>query len=197
MINENFVILGAFINLLGGISYIKDTLQGKAKPNRVSWGLWFVVAMIAFSAEISQGVGIQALTTFMVGFAPLLIFLASFVNKKAYWKITKFDLLCGALSIIGIILWQITKMGNLAILFAIFADFMAGLPTIIKSYSFPETENWIEYMSSTISVTIAIFTFKSWTFAYYAFPLYIFFYDLIVLIFLAKPKLGKLAFKLA
>src|SRR5438045_193855 len=104
MLNENFVILGVFINFLGGVSYIIDTLRGKVQPNRVSWGLWAFAVTIAFLAEIKQGVGIQSLATFMVGFTPLLIFLASFVNKKAYWKITKFDMACGVFSIVGLIL---------------------------------------------------------------------------------------------
>lgn len=190
MLNENFVILGAIINLLGGFSYIKDTLKGKVQPNRVSWGLWAVAVLIAFSAEISQGVGIQSLATFMVGFVPLLIFLASFANKKAYWKITKFDLACGALSVIGLVLWQLTKIGNLAIIFSIFADLTAGIPTLVKSYRYPETENWIEFMSSFISVTIAMLTLKIWTFAYFAFPFYIFLYDLTAVV-LIKFKLGK------
>lgn len=190
MLNENFVILGAFINLLGGISYIKDTLQGKVQPNRVSWGLWAVAVLVAFSAEVSQGVGIQSLATFMVGFIPLLIFLASFINKKAYWKIGRFDILCGTLSIIGLVLWQITKVGNIAIIFSIFADLSAGIPTLIKAYKYPETENWIEFISSFISVSIAMLTVKTWTLAYYGFPLYIFFYDLAAFL-LIKFKLGK------
>lgn len=190
MINQNFVILGAFINLLGGISYVKDTLQGKIQPNRVSWGLWTVAVMIAFSSEINQGVGIQSLTTFMVGFTPLLIFLASFVNKKAYWKITNFDMLCGTLSIFGLLLWYITKVGNIAILFSIFADLMAGIPTLIKSFKYPETENWIEFLSSFISVSILLLTVKKWGFAYYGFPLYILVYDLTAFL-LIKFKLGK------
>jgi hypothetical protein len=190
VINENFVVLGAVIGLLGGISYIKDTLQGKVQPNRVSWGLWAVAVSIAFAAEISQGVKLQSLTTFVVGFVPLLIFLASFVNKKAYWKITKFDLLCGSLSLIGLLFWWITKVGNIAIIFSIFADLAAGIPTLIKSYKYPESENWIEYMTSFINVIILLLTIKTWGFAYYGFPLYIFLYDFIAFI-LIRFKLGK------
>lgn len=190
MLNENFVVLGAFINLLGGASYIRDTLQGKIKPNRVSWGLWAVAVMVAFSAEISQGVKILALATFITGFIPLLIFLASFVNKKAYWKITKFDLGCGTLSILALVLWQLTKIGNVAIMFCIFADLMAGVPTLIKSYKYPETENWIEFITSFVNVSIALLTVKTWTFAYYGFPFYIFLYDLVAVL-LIKFQLGK------
>lgn len=82
MLNENFVILGALINLAGGASYIRDTIRGTVRPNRVSWGLWAVAVMVAFSAEISQGVGVLSLATFITGFVPLLIFLASFAKKK-------------------------------------------------------------------------------------------------------------------
>ncbi len=191
MINENFVILGAIINLIGGISYIRDTLAGKVQPNRVSWGLWGLGVMVAFTAELKQGVGIQSIATFMVGFVPLLIFIASFANKKAYWQLTKFDALCGVLSLFGLILWQITKNPNIAILFSIFADLMAGVPTLVKSFKFPETENWVEFMSSLISVSIAMLTLKDFSFAYLAFPLYIFFYDLTGFV-LIKFKLGKI-----
>lgn len=79
----------------------------------------------------------------MVGFTPLCIFIASFFNKKSYWKITKFDLLCGLFSIFGLVLWYITKEGNIAILFAIFSDLSAGIPTLVKSFKYPETENYL------------------------------------------------------
>lgn len=191
MLNEKFVLLGVFINLLGGISYFRDTVRGKIQPNRVSWGLWSLAVMIAFVAEVKQGVGIQSLATFMVGFSPLLIFFASFANKKAYWKITKFDAYCGLLSLLGIALWIITKNANAAILFSIFADVMAGIPTLVKSYKYPETESWIEFMTSFISVGIAMLTLKTFGFAYLAFPLYIFCFDFVAFV-LIKFKVGRL-----
>lgn len=190
MLHPNFVILGALVNLLGGISYIKDTLKGKIQPNRVSWGLWGLAVMVAFAAEVSEGVGIQSLTTFMVGFVPILIFFASFANKKAYWKLTKFDLICGLLSGLGIVLWYATKEGSVAIVFSIIADLMAGVPTLIKAYYHPESENWIEFLGSFISVIILMLTITNWSFEYYAFPLYIFLYDFTAFM-LIKFKLGK------
>lgn len=190
MINQNFVILGALINLLGGISYIRDTVKGKIKPNKISWGLWALAPLIAFAAEVVQGVGIQALMTFMVGFVPLLVFLASFVNKKSHWKLGKFDIFCAIFSLIGLVLWFTTKIGNIAIIFSIFSDLMAGIPTLTKSFSHPETENYWEFASSFISSILTILTFKVFNFQTYAFPFYIFFFDLIAVI-LIKFKLGQ------
>lgn len=196
MINENFVILGAIFNLIGGVSYISDTIKGKIKPNRVSWLLWGIAPMIAFAAEIKEGVGIQSLMTFIVGFTPLMIFIASFVNKKSYWKIGKFDIFCGLLSVLGLILWYLTKTGNIAILFSIFSDFVAGIPTIIKAHKYPETENYIEFSFSFVNASLTLLTMKIFNFANLAFPFYIFFFDL-VMIMLIKFKLGKVLAKLA
>ena len=190
MINPNFVIVGAIINLFGSASYILDTLKGKAKPNRVTWGLWAVSSFIAFAAEIKQGVGIQSIMTFMVGFSPFLIFIASFFNKKAYWKLGKFDLICGLFSIAALVLWYTTKVGNIAIVLSIFSDFSAGLPTLIKSYKFPETENFVEFGTSFISALLTLFTITDWSFKYYGFPFYIFLFDLTAFMFI-KFKFGK------
>lgn len=109
MIPEYFVYIGAVISFVGGLSYLKETLKGNTKPNKVSWFVWILAPFIALFATIRQGVGIQSLLTFMVGFNPLLIFLGSFVNKNAYWKVSKTDLACGALAILGLVLWQITN----------------------------------------------------------------------------------------
>ena len=190
MINQNFVILGAIIAAAGSVSYLIDTLKGKVKPNRVSFLLWSLAPLIAFFAEIKQGVGIQALMTFVVGFLPLTIFIASFVNKKAEWKLTGFDLMCGALSIVGLVLWYITKSGNIAIIFSILADGLAALPTVVKSFNYPETESAWPYFTSTISGILTLLTVKVWNLANIGFPLYIILITLVIFS-LVQFKLGK------
>ena len=191
MINQNYIYLGAVIFLFCSIGYFIETLQGKVKPNRITWFLWGLAPMIAFIAQIKQGVGLQSLLTFMVGFVPFLILTASFINKKSYWKIQKLDLVCGLLSIIGLILWQITKVGNIAILFSIISYFLAGWPTIIKSYNHPKTENYLIYLGNAIFAAITLLTINIWTFETYSFSLYIFVVTLLIAI-LVKFKIKKL-----
>jgi hypothetical protein len=190
MINQNFVIIGAIIAAAGSLSYLIDTLKGRVKPNRVSFLLWSLAPLIAFFAEIKQGVGIQALMTFIVGFLPLTIFIASFVNKKAVWNLTGFDLICGTLSIIGLVFWYITKSGNIAIIFSILADALAAIPTVVKSFNYPETESAWPYFASTISAILTLLTVKVWNLANIGFPLYIVLITLVIFS-LVQFKLGK------
>ena len=156
MLNPNFVILGALISFVGGLDYVINTLKGKTKPNRITWLMWTLAPMIAFAAEIQQGVGLRSLMTFMVGFNPLLVLGASFVNTKATWKLTKFDFACGALSLLGLLLWLASGRGNIAILFSIVADGLAALPTIVKSYSHPGSESWLVFLGGGISAGITL-----------------------------------------
>lgn len=190
MIDEKFIFVAVALNLAGGLSYLIATLKGEAKPNKVSWFFWGLAPMIAFAAQVKQGVGLSSLMTFAVGFSPVIIFFASFLNKKAEWKITKFDLICGALSLLGLILWAYTRVGNIAILFAILADLLAGIPTIVKAYKAPETENYQAYLFAGIAAIITLLTIKQWDFAHYSFAIYIFFFNLITFP-LIKFKLGQ------
>lgn len=188
MINENFVFLGFVIGFAGGLSYLIGVIKGKVKPNRVSWFLWALAPMIAFVAQIKQGVGLESILTFSVGFNPLLIFLASFINKKSVWKLTKFDFVCGTLSLLGIFLWLVSKNPNLAILFALLADGLAALPTVVKSWKEPETENYWVFLCGMINSGIALLTIKNWNFASSSFSIYIFLICLLLTIFIKfKP----------
>ncbi|KKU09496.1 MAG: hypothetical protein UX13_C0039G0016 [Candidatus Woesebacteria bacterium GW2011_GWB1_45_5] len=173
MLNSNFVIVGTLISALGSFAYLIDTVKGKIKPNKVSFLLWSIAPFIAFAAQIKQGVGIESLMTFSTGFLPLAIFIASFVNKKAEWKLTKFDLLCGFLSIIGLILWLITKVGNIAIFFSIVADGLAAAPTIVKAYKYPDTEMAWPWIATSFGVVLTLLTLKELTFANSGFIIYI------------------------
>jgi len=190
MLNENFVILAVVVGSFTSIIYLIDTIKGKVQPNKVTFFLWALAPLIAFTAQIKQGVGIQSLLTFLVGFEPLLIFFASFLNKKSAWKLGSFDFICGALSLAGILAWYITQVGNLAIAFSIVADGLAALPTIVKVYRYPETENGLLYLGGFISALLTLLTIPSWTFAYYGFNLYLVVVTLIIFS-LIQFKLGK------
>lgn len=174
MININFIYFGALLNLIGSSSYAIDTFRGKTKPNRVTWFLWALAPLIAFSAMLNSGVGVRSLMTFMVGFGPAVVSIASFVNKKAFWKITKLDITCGVLSVLALVLWYLTKDAVIAIVLSIAADALAGVPTLVKAYKEPETESYNVFFFGAVSAIITLLTIQHWTFAVAAFPVYIF-----------------------
>jgi len=174
MLDERFIWVGFILTFYGGLSYLIDTIKGKTQPNRVTWFFWALAPLMAFVAELQKGVGLQSLMTLSAGLSPLFVFIVSFFNKKSFWKLGKFDYFYGGLALFGIIIWQVTGDGNLAILFAILADGFAAIPTVIKSYSNPDTESSLVYLLSAISAAITLLTIEVWSFAHWGFPAYIF-----------------------
>ncbi len=167
------VFVAAFATLVATYVYIRSMFKGGAKPNRVSWLMWSIAPFIATAAAISNGVGWAALPVFMSGFSPLLIFTASFVTKKAYWKLASFDYVCGILSGLALVLWYVTKDPNVAIAFAIVADGLAAIPTLTKAWNHPETESAWPFIVGVFNALTSFGAATMWTFSEYAFPLYL------------------------
>jgi hypothetical protein len=174
MLPEYWAIIGAIIGSLGGFYYIYETFIGKAQPNRVSWLLWGIFPIVIFVAQRAQGVEGISWASFVAGFTPLLIVAASFFNKKAYWKSEPRDYYLMAAAILGIILWAITNNPNLALLFSLLSDMLAGIPTLIKSYRHPHSESWIAYAISTFGFGISLLSVHIYNFENAAFIAYLF-----------------------
>jgi hypothetical protein len=174
MINVHFVYLGAALGVAGSLVYVWDTLRGTTQPNRVTWLLWAFAPLLAFAVEFHSGIGLRALTTFIIGFMPLLVFIASFHNSAAVWKIRRIDYVCGAMSLAGTAAWLATQNGVVAIVAAIAADFLAGIPTMMKSWSKPESETVTSYVGAVLNSGILLLTIHHWTTEVAAFPLFIF-----------------------
>ncbi|HUQ17764.1 MAG TPA: hypothetical protein VM070_08245 [Candidatus Saccharimonadales bacterium] len=174
MIPESFAVIGAVIGSIGGFYYLYETITGKAKPNRVTWLLWWLFPMIGFVAQRAQGVEALSWATFAAGFTPLLIVIASFLNKDAYWKTERRDYVLMAAATVGIVISVVANSPNIAILFALVADALAGVPTLIKAYRRPETESWIAYAISTFGFGLAVLAVPTFTFEHAGFIAYLF-----------------------
>jgi hypothetical protein len=174
LLDPRFVLVGAALQVCGCVRYVSLTLQGRALPHRLTWLLWSVAPLIAFAAEVSEGVGIRAAMTLLIGLSPLAVLTASFLARQAGgWALTRFDLVCGVLSVLGLVLWQVTGRGNVAIGMSLFADAAAAGPTVRTAVRAPETESYATYLTAALSAAITLLTLRHWTFADAAWPVYI------------------------
>jgi len=168
------VVASALIGATGAAAYIRDTLAGRSQPNRVTWGLWAAAPLIATGAAIAaQADGWATFRIFMSGFMPLLIFCASFMNRRSFWKASRFDIACAALSIGALIAWALARSPVLAILLAAVADGFAGLPTLLKAWRHPETETPGFYVLSFLAALIVLPAIPAWTIENSAFQVYL------------------------
>ncbi|MFA5358672.1 MAG: hypothetical protein WC310_02550 [Patescibacteria group bacterium] len=179
---QYLIFIAAIVQLMGSLLYVKETLKGKNKPNKITWLIWSLAPFIGTAAAMSNGVGWAVLPVFMSGFGPFLIFISSFYNPQSYWKLGFFDYVCGALAILALVLWAITKQPIAAILLAITSDVLAAIPTVIKTWRYPETETVQPYITSLFGALTGFFAIKVWILSAYAFITYLALLDSFVVI---------------
>jgi len=185
------VILSALVSLSGSVAYIRNTLKGQTKPNRVSWFLWAWAPLIGTGAAISAHADIWATTrTFLAGFIPLLVLLASFLNKQSYWKLTAFDYWCGAFSVLALVVWGLADSPRLAVLLAATADGFAALPTIRKAWQHPETETGLTYAAGLVAVLLVLPSIPKWNIENSAFQIYLFIINAFLILAVYRRHLG-------
>lgn len=185
---QYLVFLGAAVNLGGAFFYIRNTLFGQTKPNKVTWLVWAIAPLIGTAAALAKGVTWAVLPVFMAGFVPLLIFLASFINKNAYWKLSKFDYACGLLSVLALVGWAITKEPNVAIALAVLSDGLAAVPTLVKSWQDPASESTAAYSTGIFNALTSFAAIKMWGFAELAFPINLIITDLLLIFIIRRRK---------
>ncbi|MFT7507758.1 MAG: hypothetical protein ACI92I_000926 [Acidimicrobiales bacterium] len=174
MLPEYFAFVSTVIASIGGIHYLWLTIQGRVQPNRLTYFFWGLFPVIAFFAQSSIDVSSVMWITLAMGVLPASVFAVSFLNPAAYWKIQKRDYLLAAIAVASMSLWYITNNPMLAIIFALLADMFASIPTFIKSYTDPYSEDWRPYAISCVAFFVGVLAIQTWTFAEYSFVLYFF-----------------------
>lgn len=168
------VILSACISLFGGSAYVRNTIRGKTKPNRISWAMWALGSLVGTGAAIAAHADLWATSRiFLAGFIPLMVLTASLLNPQSYWKLTLFDALCGVCSVVALIVWLVAGSPTIAVLFAALGDGFAVLPTVRKAWTNPETETGLTYILSIVAVLLVLPSIPKWNIQNSAFQIYL------------------------
>jgi hypothetical protein len=189
VIDPRFVFLAIAVSLVAMSGYVRDTLRGVTSPNRVTWGLWAVEGVLAFVVEVQQHVGLAAYMTLAMGIVPFVVVIASFRNSHRVWRIGTFDVVCGAVSVLGLVFWGFINEPTAALIFFVAADSMAALPTLRKSWLAPSTESARAFFLGFVNCAITLMTLQHFTTAGALFPGCILVTDLTIAV-LVVTKVG-------
>jgi hypothetical protein len=188
MLPEQIVYLSLIFSVYGIYFLIRDILQGKTKPNLVTWFFWSLAPLVGTFLQLKAGAGLSVLPVFLAGFFPLIIFVIAVLQKNAYWKLTTFDILCGVFSLIALVLWIATGKAGISILFAILSDAFAAIPTLVKSWKFPDTETAMGYMPGIFNNILGLLVIKEWIFSIYSFGIYFIVLNTVLIIFIKRKQ---------
>lgn len=184
-IHEIIGIIAGILALLGYIPYIISIVNGKTRPNKATWVIWSIVgALLAFSflAEGDKN-AIWLPLGYFIG--PLIIAVLSLRYGYSVWS--KLDKICIVAAIISILPWVVLKDATLTLLINVLIDSTGALPTIVKSYREPKTEDFSAWLIFFIANTTQLFAIGDWNTAA-IYPIYLFLLAGTIVVLLLKDK---------
>lgn len=106
---------------------------------------------------------------------------------KKGWTIV--DTICSIGSAVGIVVWIISGNPVIAMCSFLIVDFLAAIPTIVKSWHNPEEENAFTWAITFVSGLINLFAIEDWSFNIIIYPLHlVILYGIILFILLRKRR---------
>jgi hypothetical protein len=181
-------VVAGVLSLVGYIPYIYETIKGRTRPNQATWIIWTVVGgLLAFSYLANQGLSSSWLPLgYFVG--PLLVAILTFRYGYSSWS--KLDIACVIAAGISIIPWLFLSNPDITLLINIFIDSTGAIPTIIKTYHEPESEDFTAWLIFFIANTLQLFAVTTWNIAG-LYPIYLFILAGLLVAFIVKGKIQK------
>lgn len=148
-------ILAGVIQVTAIVPYVKSILKRETQPNIVSWALWTLIQVIAIWIQLNADQGFSwslillLATTFNTGLVTILC-LRGYGYKSFGWV----EKLCLASALVAIGLYAWTDNATLSLTFDIIADLIAAVPTLVKTWKEPHTEEVVPWVMVSIAAAL-------------------------------------------
>ncbi|OGL77525.1 hypothetical protein A3J43_02775 [Candidatus Uhrbacteria bacterium RIFCSPHIGHO2_12_FULL_54_23] len=170
--------------------YIAAILRGTTKPNRATWWVLTLVNVMIVASYWSSGARntIWVAVSYVVG--TLIIAILSIKYGEGKWE--RLDRVCLFGSVGSFLVWMILRSPFYALAVNVFIDFLALIPTVVKSYLRPWAEDKLAWTLTFVASVLNIFALESWDIAISLYPVYLLLINTIVALCLWRPR-GRLS----
>lgn len=164
-----FAITSLVVSLAANVPYIVETIQGKVKPERISWLIWTVLAGVYFSSTIfDTGAVLYTLGETIGTIAIFILALKYGVGGRS-----RFDLISLGVATVALGLLFVLDGVLISLCIALFVDAIASLLTIRKLKIDPSSESRGFWVLAGLASLLALFSLNSYTLVAILFPLYV------------------------
>ena len=157
---ENIYGIGATVlGIIGAAAYIRDTYNRKTIPHRFAWLIFLILSVVSFASQAALGAKASLFYAGWFVVNNIIITTLSFRKNGGYGGITKLNIFCLFLAVVGIILWQILSSPLLALISVLIADGIGALLIVVKSYKHPHSETlimWILGLVASILMMLSV-----------------------------------------
>lgn len=188
MIHQSFGVAAGVLGLIQAVPYVISILHNKTRPHRTSYFIWFVIDLIQLATYYRAGARGTIYLTLAFTFVAALIFALS-LSSKGMGGRTRIDLACLVLGLVAVAVWVTTGSAVLALYASIGVQAFGYIPTILKSWRLPQTENILSWVLGALATFANLAALTVWRPDLIALPLaYAFLISLVTAILVLRTR---------
>jgi hypothetical protein len=163
MYTELAVVVGVVLAIVGNVGYFRSVWRREISPHPVTWFVGSIVSAVTFFGAVVKGGGIGVWPILASEIFTILIFLFSLrlALHTGFKNVRKIDLVFLLICILGIIPWYLTNDPTISVITVVVIDVISFIPTILKTWHKPLSENPLLYLCNASRHIIILFTLAS------------------------------------
>jgi hypothetical protein len=146
-------VLAGLFQAAASVPYVRDVLRGSTRPHRGTWAIWCILSVVALASQRADGAG---WSLFLVA----ALFLGTFVVvvlavRRGVGGATPLDGALLAVAAAGVVGWYLADTATIATACVVFADTVAVVLMLPKTWRDPGSETLSTYVLGLVSVVLA------------------------------------------
>lgn len=165
--------VSGIVSFTSFIPYIFAIFRGKTTPNRTTWFIWTAVSTISTLSYVASGANHTIWFAISDTVAPLIVLILAIKYGEDGW--TKLDKACLIMVGISVFFWWLSGSAVIGLCMNLVADAMGAIPTIIKAYRRPASEDHIAWLIVFLATVINLGAIENWhSISIVVYPVYMF-----------------------
>ena len=141
------------IAVVDTIPYVRDTLRGRTRPHRGTWGIWGVLAIVVCLSQRADGASWSLLM--VAAQAALTSFIFLLAIRRGEGGMSSPELAMIALAGAGVIGWIVVDEPIVATACVVAADLIGAAMMVPKTWRDPESETLVTFAFASVAGALA------------------------------------------
>ena len=163
-------LLAGAIGVADTIPYVRDTVRGSTRPQRATWFIWGMLAVVVTFSQYADGASWSLIMASVQAVVTMLIFVLSI--RFGEGGLTRGELVMIAVAGCGVLGWMIADEPLVATACVVAADLIGAAMMAPKTYRDPDSETLVTFAFASVGGALAAGAVGAWDVSLLLYPAY-------------------------
>jgi hypothetical protein len=167
-----FGVLAGILSILDAIPYARDVIGRTTRPQRATWFIWSMLAIVALASQLADGAAWSIVMVATQAMVTTLVFLLSLRHGEG--GLSPLDLTAVAIAMLGVLGWFVFSTPVIATACVVFADTLGVALMLPKTWREPSSETFTTFALASAAGLLSALAVASLDASLLLYPVYFF-----------------------